>query len=94
MTSKRFIISSIGAFLTITAIAPGASAWESWERTFSPGSGIELKKMGQDQANQYCRGRFEDLKKTGDLNPGFLVHVNHVWAHLEANQCVYNITGR
>lgn len=72
------------------AVVPSvAMAWESHEHPFDPGNGVVLRNMGQDNANQYCRGRHQDLIKTGDL-PWDARFANHVWAHLDANKCVYN----
>jgi peptidoglycan/xylan/chitin deacetylase (PgdA/CDA1 family) len=86
---KNLLSVSTFILLGIVGGAYPALAWESWEHTFDPATGVELKKLGQDGANQYCRGRKEDLVKTGDL-PWDARFANHVWAHLDANKCVYN----
>lgn len=82
---------SVGTFILLSVVGGAfpALAWESHEHPFDPAAGVELRKLGQDSANQYCRGRFNDLVKTGDL-PWDARFANHVWAHLDANKCVYN----
>lgn len=82
---------SVGTFILLSVVGGAfpALAWESHEHPFEPATGVELRKFGQDNANQYCRGRFNDLVKTGDL-PWNARFANHVWAHLDANKCVYN----
>lgn len=86
---KKFI--SVGTLILLGVVGSTwpAFAWKPHEHPFEPGT--ELRKLGQDGANQFCRGRFNDLVKTGDL-PWNARLVNHVWAHLDANKCVYNTT--
>jgi len=85
----KFTVLSVGTFILLGVVGSAwpAFAWESHEHPFEPGT--ELRKLGQDGANQYCRGRYSDLLKTGDLPPSAR-GANHVWAHLDANKCVYN----
>lgn len=82
---------SVGTLVLLGVVGSGLSAfaWQSHEHPFEPGSGVVLRNLGQDGANQYCRGRYSDLLKTGDLPPSAR-GANHVWAHLDANKCVYN----
>lgn len=82
---------SFGTFILLGVVGSAcpAFAWEPHENAFEPATGFRLEKLGQDGANQYCRGRWRDLIKTGDL-PWDARFANHVWAHLEANKCVYN----
>ncbi len=84
-------ILSVGTFILLGVVGGAwpAFAWESHEHPFEPATGVELRSLGQDGANQYCRGRYSDLLKTGDLPPSAR-GANHVWAHLDANKCVYN----
>ena len=87
---KKFL--SVGTLILLGVVGSAwpAFAWKPHENHFEPGT--ELRKLGQDGANQYCRGRFNDLVKTGDLSSWDARFVNHVWAHLGANKCVYNTT--
>jgi nucleoside phosphorylase len=48
--------------------------------------GTELKAMGQNKANEYCHSMYNTLVTQGAVPSGAW----HVWAHLEAGQCVYN----
>lgn len=76
--------------LGVVGSAYPAFAWQPHEKPFDPGAGVQLSSYGQDGANQYCRGRYRDLLRTGDLPPSARL-ANHVWAHLQANKCVYNM---
>jgi nucleoside phosphorylase len=49
-------------------------------------AGTELKSMGQDKANEYCDSIYKTLVTQGAVPSGAW----HVWAHLDAGQCVYN----
>ncbi|MBD1939848.1 hypothetical protein [Microcoleus sp. FACHB-68] len=82
---------SVGAVILLGVVGSTcpAFAWEPHEHPFDPASDVWLHDLGQDGANQYCRGRYNDLLKTGDLPPSAR-GANHVWAHLDANKCVYN----
>jgi hypothetical protein len=81
---------SFSALIAVStvSVAP-ALAWASHEHPFEPGTGIVLRQLGQDGANRYCRGYYNDALKTGDLPPS-AQGAWHVWAHLDANKCVYN----
>jgi hypothetical protein len=50
-----------------------------------------ISQMNQADANAFCRGKFAQLKATGDLGGGFDPNaVNHVWAHLANGVCIAN----
>ncbi|HAZ48248.1 MAG TPA: hypothetical protein DDW76_35495 [Cyanobacteria bacterium UBA11369] len=49
-------------------------------------AGAELKAMGQEKADEYCRSMYNTLVAQGAVPSG----AKHVWAHLDAGQCVYN----
>lgn len=59
--------------------------WNSHEHPFYD-AGLHLKNIGQEKADIYCRSKYQDLVKEGTLPNSNC----HVWAHLEAGQCVYN----
>jgi len=84
---KNFL--SVGTLILLGVVGSTwpVFAWQPHEHPFEPGR--NLKEMGQTDANRFCRGLFDDLIKTGDL-PWDARFANHVWAHLDANKCVYN----
>ncbi len=85
------LLLSLSTLVLLGVVGSGspALAWERHEHPFDPATGVQLRQFGQDGANQYCRGRYQDLLKTGDLPPIARL-ANHIWAHLDANKCVYN----
>ena len=59
--------------------------WKGYEHPFYY-AGVQLRDMSQESADEYCRSQYHELVKEGTLpNDAW-----HVWAHLEARQCIYN----